>query len=194
MRLKLAFAALFLTAALPACSQVGPAATQGGLPLVVGAGYSNFYTDWSGRESGATLWIDWNVYKVPRILHGIGLEVQGRDLSFSRTGDNPKLRMDVASGGAIYRYNRYRNLHPYAKFLLGFGSIDFTNPPSPYYTHDTRTVLSPGGGVEYRVFRNIWVRGDYEYQFWNDWYHHHDLNPQGFTIGAVYDFRHMHEQ
>jgi opacity protein-like surface antigen len=127
-------------------------------------------------------------------MRGIGIEVQGRDLNFARTGDVPKLRQDTAEGGAIYRWNHYRNFHPYGKFLMGFGSIDFNNKVDPYYTHETRTVIASGGGAEYRVWRNVWVRGDYEYQFWTHFYHDHAMNPDGFTIGAVYDFKHMHQR
>jgi len=92
----------------------------------------------------------------------------------------------------MYEWHHYRNFRPYVKGLMGFGSIYFgeclalcsTTP----YTHDTRTVYAPGGGVEYRAFRSIWVRGDWEYQFWPQLTGNTYLNPQGFTIGAVYDF------
>jgi opacity protein-like surface antigen len=192
MRLKLVLAALFLAAAIPAFSQVAPAATEGGLPLVVGAGFSDFYTDWNGRLAGATVWADWNFYHGPSFLHGFGIEVEGRDLNYGRTGDVPNLRQDTAGGGAIYTWRHYRNFHPYGKFLLEYGSTDFKTTANLNYKHDTRTVDAPGGGLEYRAFRNIWVRGDYEYQFWTDFFHHHTMNPQGFTIGVSYDFKHIH--
>lgn len=186
MRLKLVLAALFLAAAIPVFSQVAPAATEGGLPLVVGAGFSDFYSDWNGRLAGPTVWVDWNFYHGPSFLHGFGIEVEGRDLNYGRTGGVPNLRQDTAEGGAIYTWRHYRNFHPYAKYLIGFGSIDF--PPYGTYSHDTRTVLIPGGGAEYRAYRNIWVRGDYEYQYWRHIFGPHDLNPNGVTIGVSYDF------
>src|ERR1035441_7194948 len=99
MRLKLVLAALCLTAALPIFSQVAPAATEGGLPLVVGAGFSDYNTDWSGRLAGATVWADWNFYHGPSFLHGFGIEVEGRDLNYVRTGADPNLRQDTAGGG-----------------------------------------------------------------------------------------------
>ena len=191
MRLKLVLAALCLTAALPIFSQVAPAATEGGLPLVVGAGFSDYNTDWSGRLAGATVWADWNFYHGPSFLHGFGIEVEGRDLNYGRTGGVPNLRQDTAEVGAIYTWRHYRNFHPYGKFLAGIGSIDFQHI-RPKYSHDTRTVYAPGGGVEYRAWRNVWVRGDYEYQVWTDFFHHHAMNPQGFTIGVSYDFKHIH--
>jgi len=49
-----------------------------------------------------------------------------------------------------------------------------------------------GGGIEVRAYRNVWVRGDFEYQFWPDFYKNKtpagSLTPQGATLGAVYDF------
>lgn len=192
MRFKLSFAALFLTAALAAHSQVAPSATQDRIPLIVGLGFSDYYTDWSGNLSGPTLWIDVPIYRVPRIMHGIGLEIEGRDLNYGRTGADPKLRQDTAEGGVIYRWSRFRNFRPYGKILLGFGSQDFRDYRIPYYTHDTRSILAPGGGAEYRVWRNLWVRGDYEYQFWPDFISNNGaLNPQGVTVGAEYDLRHL---
>jgi hypothetical protein len=97
------------------------------------------------------------------------------------------MRQDTGEGGAIYAWNHYRNFRPYGKFLAGIGSIDF--PPVGTYSHDTFLVTSFGGGAEYRIWRHVWVRGDYEYQAWHHTFGPHDLNPNGVTIGASYDFR-----
>jgi opacity protein-like surface antigen len=192
MRLKFICAGLFFSVALPAFSQVAPSANQGGLPFKVGFAYSDYYTDWSGYESGPTAWVDWTLTHGPGILSGIGIEAEGRDLNYSRTGTQPKLREDTAQGGPIYRWGHYDRFEPYAKFLFGFGHIAFNDVLDPYYTHDSRTVLAPGGGAEYRIAGNVWVRGDYEYQFWTDFFNHHALNPEGFTVGASYDFSRLH--
>jgi opacity protein-like surface antigen len=192
MRLKLVVAGLLLFAALSAHPQVAPSATQGGIPIMVGAGASGFYTDWSGYEGGATLWIDWRLSRIPRVLDGLSIELQGRDLNYYRTGDNQKLRMDTVSGAALWHYQRFHRFQPYVKFDVGYGSIDFSNYYDPYYTHDTRTVYGPGGGLDVRLWRNVWWRGDYEYQAWPDFFDHKILDPQGFTVGALYDFGHMH--
>ena len=53
---------------------------------------------------------------------------------------------------------------------------------------DTRTVLAPGGGVDYQIGRHFAVRLDYEYQFWRAIFGPRDLNPNGLTLGAVYSF------
>jgi opacity protein-like surface antigen len=183
-------AMLFLAASLPLFAQVAPSATVVGLPLVVGVGFSNYDVDWGhSRMDGGTLWIDYTLKSVPSFLHGIGLEVEARDISLNR-GDKPaNFRQDTAGGGAIYTWPHFRNFLPYGKFLVGYGSIDFSDIPNlPNYKHDSRTVYAAGGGLQYRFFRHIWVRADYEYQIWPDLLGGTD-DPQGFTVGATYDFR-----
>src|ERR1700746_686557 len=161
---KVLLAVLFFCSSVPAHSQVVPTAEKPGLPLSIGAGYSNFNTDWLGRISGTTVWIDWSFYRAPSFLNRLGIELEGRDLSYGITANLP-LRYDTIGGGPIYKW-RYRRFAPYGKFFLEYGNVDF--PPFGNYSHDTRTVYAPGGGLDYRVSRSIWVRGDYEYQFWTN--------------------------
>ena len=189
MNLKMLLTTLVVSAAIPVCAQVVPEATGAGLPLTVGVGFSNYNSDWSGYLSGPMFWADWNIYQLPSYLQGLGVEIEGRDLNYARTGSVPNLRQDTAGGGPIYRLGHYRRFRPYGKFLVDLGSIDFTIAGYPNYTHDTRTVLVPGGGVNYRVFQNVWARADYEYQFWPDLGHGNSLNPRGWTFGVGYDFR-----
>jgi opacity protein-like surface antigen len=182
-------AIFFVAASLPLFSQVVPSAMEGGLPLDVGVGFSNYDVDWGhSRMDGATLWVDYTVKRVPSLLYGIGLEVEARDISLNH-GDKPaNFRQDTAGGGVTYAWPHFRNFHPYGKFLLGYGSIDFANIPNlPNYKHDSRTVYATGGGLKYRFFRHIWVRADYEYQIWPDLLGHTG-DPQGFTVGSSYDF------
>lgn len=93
-----------------------------------------------------------------------------------------------------------RKLEPFQELVIGEkvrikagllqgveGSIDFT---LPNYLHDTRTIYSSAGGVDYRFSGHIVIRGDYEYQFWTHFIHNHTMNPQGLTIGVNYDFGH----
>jgi hypothetical protein len=193
---KMILVALVVSASISAYSQVVPAAQKNGPPLTVGVGFSDYYTDWNGRLAGPMLWADWNFYHVPSLLRGFGIEAEGRDLNFGRTGTDPKLRMDTFAGGAIYTWRHYDKFHPYAKFLVGYGSHHFSelSVELPNYTHDSRTVVAPGAGLDYRVTRDVWVRGNYEYQFWLDYFNHHALNPNGFTIGVAYDLRNIHRR
>jgi hypothetical protein len=209
MRFKL-FVLLILTvslfaAAYPAFSQVVPAATSGGnLPLSIGIGPSGYNPDWGhGRMYGGTFWIDYYPGMLPSFLHGLGVEAEARDISLDRH-PNPgqkylswsgqeNTREDTAGGGVIYSWRHFRNFHPYGKFLISDGSVDFitglTHATSTY-THDTRLVLAPGLGFEYRIYRPIWARVDYEYQFWQILLGK-TPNPQGFTVGVAYAFSHQ---
>ena len=188
-----ALAALLVCTAITALAQTMSSARKDNVPLAVGAGFSGFNNpDYGGHLLGGTLWIDYSLPHMPRLLQGIGLEVEGRDLNYGRSATlPPNLRQDVASGGVIYSWPRYRNFRPYAKYLMGFGSIDYGGG-NPVRYHDTRTVTSMGGGVEYRVFRKLWVRADYEYQTWPDFYKSTTppgaITPHGFTAGAMYHF------
>ena len=187
--LKLIFVALLITAVFPVYSQVTPAARQGSVPIVVGAGFSDFSIDWGPgrRMEGISAWVDWYPNRMPTVLNGLGIEAAGHDISYGLPAGISKMRQDTGEVGPIYAWNHYRNFRPYVKYLLGIGSIDF--PPTGPYSHDTFLVFSPGAGVEYRAWRHVWIRGDYEYQYWHQTFGPHDLDPNGFTIGASYDFR-----
>ncbi|HEV7217848.1 MAG TPA: outer membrane beta-barrel protein [Terriglobales bacterium] len=190
-------AILMVAVSFPALSQVVPEIGHPGKgwPLSVGVAYSTFDTDWNetlsgGRISGGTIWADWNFYHLPPLWDGFGIEVEGRDLNYGRTGNDPKIRQDTVEGGVIYTTHFYRRFHPYAKFLVGDGSLDFkaTDANFPNYSHDTRLIYSPSGGADTRLHESLWLRVNYEYQFWPDFFNHHTMNPRGWDIGLSYDF------
>jgi hypothetical protein len=170
------------------------AAQERHLPIAVGFGMSNFDLDYGqdrGQErrmEGITSWIDWTPPSVPPFMRGVSLEIEGRDINYGRPSSLYRMRQDTFAGGVVYNWPRYRVAQPYFQYLLGMGSIDF---PSniPHYTHDTRTIQAPGGGLEVKAFRNVKVRAAYEYQFWLHLFGPHALNPNGFTFGTEYDFR-----
>jgi opacity protein-like surface antigen len=202
MRLKpnngLPLALLFVCAACPALAQTVEAANEAKPPFAIGAGISGFNTpDFGhGHLLGGTLWIDYTPSRVPRILSGIGIEAEARDLNYGRSTYVPaNLREDTAGGGVIYSWRHFRNFRPYGKFFLGYGNVD-DGVTASHRNHDSRTITSVGGGVELRVFRNVWARADYEYQFWPDFFKNTTpaglLNPQGFTVGAMYHFSRPH--
>jgi hypothetical protein len=180
--------ALIFIAGSSIYGQVAPAATETHPPLTFGLGYSSYHTDWNGYLSGPMFWADWRFRQSSKHLGGIGVEMEARDLNYQRTGVVSNLRMDAAGGGPIYTWRHFRRIQPYGKFLVEFGSIDFTIQGIPDYTHDTRVVRVPGGGMNYHVSGNLWMRGDYEYQVWPHLGHGHALTPYGFTFGFSYDF------
>jgi hypothetical protein len=192
MRLKIYFA--LLLAALPFCAahvllaQAAPAARDGSLPLAIGGGLSSYDVDWgSGRMLGGTVWADYTPSWLPARLRGLGVEAEARDISLEHSPSQPSnFREATMGGGPIYTWRHFRNFHPYGKGIASFGIINF-GPPNSSYNYDSRTVLSAGVGFEYRVYRNVWARADYEYQDWPQLFGH-ILDPQGFTVGASYHF------
>jgi hypothetical protein len=183
-------AVLLACASIRSFSQVAPAAgpQRSNWPVSVGLAFSAYNSDLGGHLKGTTLWADWNFYKLPPLLDGFGIELEARDLSYGRTGSDPKLRMDTVAGGVIYTTHFYRRFHPYGKFLIGQGSVDFTSS-DPNYTHDTRSLYVAGGGADTRFYKSLWLRVNYEYQFWPVFFHpNQTMNPHGIDIGVAYDF------
>jgi hypothetical protein len=187
----------WLFAALPAFSQT-VAPYQGKiLPLAIGVGPSGYEPDWGhGRMYGGAVWADWYPSFMPHSLSNFAVEIEARDISLDRhpEPDQParsgqaNTKEDTAGGGIMYTWPLFRNFHPYVKGLFSEGSVDFIATPT--YSHDTRLVLAPGGGFQYRIYRPIWARVDYEYQVWTGELLHNYLTPQGFTVGITYDFAH----
>ncbi len=187
---KLMVVGLVLVSSVVASAQVGPAARGTSSSLTVGAFGSEFQID-AGRHPvmyGVGAYVDYNLF------HNFGVEVEGNTVQFKQTED---FRRDSIAGGFRYIYN-YQRFSPFAKALAGTGSADFPRGtyarccgPIYYRQHDTFTMLTFGGGVDYKLTRRIYVRGQYEYQFWRD-YGSGKIgktgitNPNGFSLGASY--------
>jgi opacity protein-like surface antigen len=173
---------------VPAFSQVVPAyERKSGWPFSVGAGPVSYDVDIGhGRMYGFAGWFDIFPGKLPSFLNGrLGAEGELRDISLNRSSTQPNVRYDTAAMGLIYVWRHFHNIRPYAKCMIGDGSVDF--PPFPNYAHDTRTFTAPGGGFEYRIRQELWIRADYEYQIWQQ-LAIGNLRPQGVTVGVTYDF------
>jgi len=188
--LKILLLSFSATAAMPAFSQVVPAAEEGRLPISVGGGLSNFNVDWGHNNmDGGTLWLDYNANI---LVKGLGFELEVRDISRDRGTNPPNFREDAADVGYIYRWPHYRNFRPYAKYLVGLGSVDYAVPGDPNLSHANRINAMLGGGMNYRVYRHVWIRADYEFQAWARFVDYSGntihLTPKGVTIGAMYDF------
>jgi opacity protein-like surface antigen len=193
---KLMMAAIFAATASSVYSQVVPATrgSAGRLPLSVGGGYSYFDVDWGKtRMGGYAGWIDVPMPGMPYFLNGLMIEAEGRDVLWNPGDKGKTFSQRTGGGGVLYEMHRFRDFKLYAKGLVSYGFIDFggclvsCNTTHPY-TNDSRVTYAPGGGMEYRIHRNIWARADYEYQFWPHFLGK-TLDPQGFTFGAMYDFR-----
>ena len=188
-----------IIAAFPFCAahfllaQAVPAAKDGSQSLAIGGGLSSYDVDWGhGRMLGATVWADYTPGWLPARLRGLGIEAEARDISLGPSSSQPSnFREATAGGGPIYFWRHFRNFHPYGKGNASFGVMNF-RIPNTTYDHDSRTVFSAGVGFEYRAYRNVWARADYEYQAWPDFFGGKTMDPQGFTVGASYHFSRPH--
>ena len=203
MRFKLLVAPILtvslIFAALPVLSQtIAPYQGKSTIPIVLGFGPSGYNPDWGhGIMYGGSVWADWSPKQMPHSLDGLGIELEARDISLNRHPEpnqpprsgQANTKEDTIGGGFIYAWRYFHNVHPYVKGIFSQGSVDFiTNNPS--YSHDTRFVMAPGGGVEYRIYRPLWARVDYEYEVWGKLLGNSYLTPEGLTIGVSYDFTH----
>lgn len=173
--------------------QAVSAAHERHVPYSVGLGMSNFDLDYGNdkgverRMNGITAWAKMDLPGATALLRGFGMEAEGRDVNYMRPSTLPRMRQSTILVGTNYTWPYSRRFRPYAKYLWGLGSISFPSK-NQKYTHDTRAVLAPGFGLECRAFGALMVRADYEYQFWGHMFGPHSLNPNGFTLGTVYDF------
>jgi opacity protein-like surface antigen len=188
----LAVSASILFSAIPLVAQTTPAAREDGLPLVIGGGMADNNIDFGAgrRMEGIAVWAGWDLTGHKFVPRGLTLDVEGKTIRYGLPQGFSQMREETALGGVLYSWRHYKNFRPYAKGLMGIGSIDF--PPYPNYGHDTRMVKAMGGGIEYRAYRNVWIRADYEYQMWEQLFGTTNLTPNGFTMGASYDFKRLH--
>lgn len=202
MHRKLVFAIFFFTASLPLFPQVAPAATLSTLPQwSFGAGFSTFNLDLGrGQLLGSAAWIDYTLNGMPPRLRGLCIELEARDLRWDRPLTERALRVDGAGGGVIYKYAGFSNIHPYAKYTEELTNVDYLVPRRRHQrANQSRTDTSIGGGIEFKAFRSVWVRAEYEYQYLPNFFITRKnspvgapLHPQGFTVGATYYLGHVH--
>jgi len=210
---RLILALLFAAAALPGLAQDAPAAIQTGPRLFVGAGASAYHDDYSGQPTsnvsgkghmeGGTVWLDFYPDRGPAILHGLALEIEGRDISIGPGPTQPNnLREDTGGGGVIYSWRHFPKIVPYGKFMWEHASIDFHSAVL-HYNHDTRSLHEGGGGADFYLSHNVWLRAGFEEQVWQRLFETHanptttgiGMKPRGVTIGVSYSFihhRHLH--
>lgn len=189
MRLRLLLVVTVFLCCLPVMAQVKPAATSGGNSKIsVGAGIDYWRGDWSHiKRYGPAAWV------VDEFWHGLGVTAEGYSMMAGGPKSGEQYKFFVGQGGAIYTYHWHR-LAPYAKGELGFGGLSFPHKTGAIYVHDTRTTWAMGGGAEFKLWSHIWLRGDYTYEGFPDFYssvtgQHHTLDPSGFAAGVTYHLR-----
>jgi hypothetical protein len=207
---KSVLAALFLVAAMPVYSQSAPAAVQSSWRADVGGGVSAYHHDFFGPGimEGVTAWIDLYPNRGPKLLHPLGLDIEGHSIQFGGPQPNPvgssgntTTREFTYGGGPIYEWRHFKNFTPYGKFLWEQGIIDFNEVDAthPNYRHDNRSLWAPGVGFNFRIMKHVLIRADYEHQWWQRLFENPHLpgtgiaiQPRGVTLGAVYQFNRIH--
>jgi hypothetical protein len=167
----------FAVGALFARAQVAPAATSRGMSLSAGGEGSAFQPDYDGKGFAETS---------PNRLYGIGTYV---DMKFTRwvqiEGEARWLHYNEFLGISQTTYqigpripiHTYRKFTPYGKALWGFGT-------GSTWLNGHATVLTFGGGVDYRLNRKFTLRAfDFEYQQWRVT---PTLYPYGGSVGLSY--------
>jgi len=202
MRFKLFFPAVLavsflLSAAVPASPQTVPEYREkGGIPLEVGAGFSDFNIDFGQgrREDGGTVSADWTLRRMPHLLHGLGIDGAGRDIVFDAPAAVSFVEYRTVGGGAIYHFPRPHNIVPYVRTGEGYGWLKFLPGYAPgTYHSDTRGYFYAGGGADFHAYHHLWIRADYEFQRWQQLFGDPGrLTPNGFTIGPEFDFGTFH--
>lgn len=164
-------------------AQVVPPGNGSSISFSAGAGFSAINTDYATHPMyGITAFAD------ATFRDRYGIELEGRTTQFDKFANQyGSLREDtIAAGGRyVFLHGKYK---PYAKALAGIGSIDFIDQANPNYHHDTFTIYEIGGGLDYKLRAEIWLRAQYDYQRWPGWLPH-GLTPSGATVGAYWRFR-----
>jgi opacity protein-like surface antigen len=201
---RLLLAAVLVAAASPVIAQTVYDAEQGRLPLSIGGGASNFDPDFAqgstpiylphlgtgqGRMWGGTAWADVSLPWLHSWLHGFGVEGEYRSTFTGGSSGQSSLKETTVGGGVTYTYYHWRSFRPYGKYIFNYGTVSFVPIPEGVgaYSQDSRNANEFGGGVELRCTSHVWARAEYDYQSWGDLLG--GLRPQGFTVGAMYNFR-----
>jgi opacity protein-like surface antigen len=188
MRFKLILLLAALMLSLPACAQIQPSAERGGARLGIGGGLDYWRGDWSKiARFGPSAWV------TAEYWHGLGIIAEGHSMIAGGDSGAQQYKYFSGEGGAVYSYHHWHNVQPYVKGEIGFAGLSFPHKPTSTYTHDTRTTWAIGGGIEYKLWKHVWARGDYTYDNFPNFYsvvthQHHTLSPAGFTLGATYYF------
>jgi hypothetical protein len=192
----------FLVAPLLSLAQSPQSAVGGTASLWAGAEVSSFNPDYScgsevpfGCQSqlvGPAAFVDLNVN--PKW----GVEGEARWLHWNGPGNQIESNYLV---GPRYRVYRYRRLNLWLKLLLGGGLTTTPDYPAAGSLKGSYFAYAPGGTVEYRLTRQLSLRGDYEFQIWPSFagppsydssgalvQHNHGLTPNGFSLGVTWRF------
>ena len=146
------------------------------LDLKVGGSFATANSDYGGRYNGGAAYINAD------FLPHIGIEGE-----FHFVKDSSNLYEKSYEVGGRY-FRTYRKFVPYGKVMYGRGVFNFPPLPDGFRPNLAYNLVAGGIGVDYKVKRYLYVRGDWEYQNWLG-FQNSSLSPSILTIGAAYHFK-----
>jgi hypothetical protein len=146
------------------------------LDLKVGGSFATANSDYGGRYNGGAAYV--NVDFLPHI----GIEGE-----FHFVKDPNDLYEKTYEVGGRY-FRTYGRFVPYGKLMYGRGVFNFPPLPDGFRPNLAYNLIAAGIGVDYKVKRYLYVRGDWEYQDWLG-FQNSTLSPSILTVGAAYHFR-----
>jgi hypothetical protein len=202
---RFTLAAFLIAAAIPLTSQTVYHASEGKSLFSFGGGFSTFDPGFAqgpvpvykfdpgngyGRKWGATAWADARIPFGGPLARGFSIEAQYRSLFAGGLEGQQDLKESSIGGGAKYTWRHWNNVRPYGKYIFSIGKVSFVPvpiTPGVTYHYDSRATNAFGGGLEIRFTEHIWARGDYEFQLWGPLLDARNLEPQGLTVGVMYN-------
>jgi opacity protein-like surface antigen len=165
-------------------AQVAPAATVGGRPIGLTVAFSDYSIDYGPDRRMQGVMVRGGV----GVFRGLGVDVSARTIFMNTPPRLTRMQQNTFLAGAFYETSGRWRVRPFARFAGGIGTIEFPSR-NPFYTRDTFTVYGASGGIEYPIIPKLYLRGEYEYQFWLKYQGPNQLNPQGGTLGVTYYLR-----
>jgi hypothetical protein len=160
----------------PLRAQVAEAAVGGEQRLSVGGLVSGFHLDYGKRSLGGV-----GIYVDTDLNPHLGIEGEARWMFLHQEN---RTKFSTYQVGPRYQFSSIGRLRPYVKVLAGEATFQF-----PYkYATGNYFVVSPGGGVDYRINHRIRLRlADFEYQYWPD-FTYGSMSTYGVSCGVSYGF------
>jgi hypothetical protein len=157
-------------------AQVAEAAVGGEQRLSVGGLLSGFHLDYGKRTLGGA-----GIYVDAELNPHLGIEGEARWMFLHQENQT---KYNTYLGGPRYQFSAYGRFRPYVKALVGGATFQF-----PYkYATGSYFVISPGGGVDFRLNHRIRLRlVDFEYQYWPD-FTYGTMSTYGLSTGVSYGF------
>jgi outer membrane protein with beta-barrel domain len=162
-------------------AQVAPAAIGGGRPIGISVGVSDYNLDYGTGRRMQGLVLRGGV----GIFHGLGIDGNARTIFMNTPSQLTRMQQNTFLGGVYYESPSFWRVRPFVRFGAGLGTIEFPSR-NPAYTRDSYTVFAPSGGLEFPITRKVYLRGEWEYQFWRQYQGPNYLTPQGGTVGVTY--------